>query len=96
MNRQLSSAVPTDTVKLDVAGRGGRAVEGSCLENSQAMSFVGSNPTLSALENPHNHAKKQRQGDFRDGAHSGFVPKFVPKIRNSADNYDPATHRNNR
>ena len=30
--------------------RGGRAVEGSCLENSRAMSSVGSNPTLSAEE----------------------------------------------
>ena len=29
-------------------GRGGRAVEGSCLENSRTMSTVGSNPTLSA------------------------------------------------
>lgn len=29
--------------------RGGRAVYGSCLENSQVLSLVGSNPSLSAL-----------------------------------------------
>src|SRR4051812_9704161 len=41
--------------------RGGRAVEGSCLENSRTMSTVGSNPTLSAEKKLITERKTERR-----------------------------------
>ena len=48
----ISRAGESVCYHLRALWRGGRVVEGSCLENSRTMSSVGSNPTLSAEEIP--------------------------------------------
>jgi hypothetical protein len=54
--------------------RGGRAVEGSCLENSRTMSSVGSNPTLSATK----IAEIMRKAEIRCGLGSARLRFTTP------------------
>jgi hypothetical protein len=64
--------------------RGGRAVEGSCLENSRAMSSVGSNPTLSATRN-----RIATRKDERRCALAWTPPEFSTPVATPVSNRYP-------